>query len=232
MGARAGALTHPTQLAADVDDEAYPALPGRGQGNSLALSFGVATFVGVCLVWTYRSAPLPLPGFWLGAIFLTIIAQQDMWRRKIPNWATGSGLVLALAYHVWQSGSAGVLPALAGIALPFVLLLAPYAARAVGAGDVKAFMVIGGLWGVSTVLSIMAWSIIIAGVVALSLVTLRGELLLWLRRWGRMLAMPFIGGGLRYVPPRPEEAAARGLPLGTAIGVAATAHILFGGPWS
>ena len=64
--------------------------------------------------------------------------------------------------------AAGVLPALAGLALPFALLLAPYAARAVGAGDVKAFMVIGGLWGVSTVLSIMAWSILTAGVVALS----------------------------------------------------------------
>jgi hypothetical protein len=41
-----------------------------------------------------------------------------------------------------------------------------------------------------------------------------------------------MGGGLRYVPPGADEAAARGIPLGTAIGVATVAHILLGGPWS
>jgi Flp pilus assembly protein protease CpaA len=206
-------------------------LGAAARGQSLATSVVVATLVAGGLGFAHERAGAEVPGFWAVAAFLVVIAQQDTWRRKIPNWATGCGLLGALALHGWQAGLAGIGTALLGIAAPFVLLLAPFAARVVGAGDVKAMMVLGGFWGVSAALGIMVWTVVVTGVAALALVTIRGELIDWFRRWGRMIRRALLGGGLRYEPPGVHEAAAIGLPVGTAIGLAVAVYLILGAPW-
>ncbi|MBW2696654.1 MAG: prepilin peptidase [Deltaproteobacteria bacterium] len=231
MATQSAQMMSPVTPAAETSETASRLLANRERAGSLTSSLLVAAGIGAALVMAHSHATQPVPAFWLAAVFLVVIAQQDAWRRRIPNWSIGVGLLAALAWHGWQGGIVGAGLALAGIAVPFVLLLAPFAVRAVGAGDVKAFMVLGGLWGVSTVLSVIVWSVAVAGVMAVAYVAARGELRAFIRRWGTMLTAPLYGGGLRYVAPTPEEAAAGGLPLGIAIGVAAAAHLLFGGPW-
>jgi Flp pilus assembly protein protease CpaA len=200
-------------------------------GQSLATSLVVAALVAAGLGFAYERTGAAVPGFWAVALFLVVIAQQDTQRRKIPNWATGCGMLAALALHGWQSGLGGLGTALLGIAVPFALLLAPFAARMVGAGDVKAMMVLGGFWGVSAALGILVWTVVVTGIAAIALVTYRGELIGWFRRWGRMIGLAMMGGGARYVPPGEHEAAAVGLPVGTAIGLAVSVQLILGAPW-
>jgi prepilin peptidase CpaA len=226
-----GAISESASIAAETAGPlGHPGVESAHEG-SLAASLLVAAGVGASLVFAQMHASQTVPAFWLATVFLVVIAQQDALRRKIPNWSIGIGLLAALAWHGWHGGLAAAGLSLAGIILPFLLLLAPFAVRAVGAGDVKAFMVLGGFWGISALLSVLVWSVLVAGVMAVVYVGARGELGRWARRWGSMLAAPFHGGGLRYVAPAREEAAAGGLPLGIAIGVAAAAHLVFGGPW-
>lgn len=200
-------------------------------GQSLALSCGVATLIGGCLVLAHQHAAASPPGFWGALAFLVVVAQQDTLRRKIPNWATGLGLLAAIAFQVTIAGGHGLLVALAGAAIPFVLLVGPYAVGVLGAGDVKAFMVLGALWGAVASLSLIPWSIFIAGGMSVLYLLARGELFAWIRRWAGILGAFGRGEGFRYVPPAPGSAAAVGMPYGTAIGLAAAAYLMWGGLW-
>jgi len=197
----------------------------------IASSVVIAAAVGGLLVWAHLRTAAPLPAFWLGALFLVVVTQQDVWRRKIPNWATGTGMLAGLAFHIWQGGLEGLLLSFAGIVLPLVLLFAVYAARVVGAGDVKALMVLGGLWGVPAVLSISVWTVFAAGAMGIVLLVARSETGAWLGRWGRMIRSPFVGDGFHYIAPEPGAAANFALPMATAIALASVAHLTFGGPW-
>jgi prepilin peptidase CpaA len=206
-------------------------LGARAHGDSLATSLAVAAAVATSLGWASLHSDLATPSLWIAMIFLVTIAQQDTRRRKIPNWATGAGLLAALGCQLWLAGLGGLGDALIGIAVPFVLLLGPFAARLVGAGDVKAIMVLGGLWGVTAVLSVTVWTVLVTGLMGLVLVVIRGELIGYLRRWGRMIGLAVMGGGVRYEAPGEQEAAAIGLPVGTAIGFASAVHLVLGAPW-
>jgi prepilin peptidase CpaA len=199
---------------------------------SLLPSLLIAAVLAAALFVAQRATGSSLPAFPAGAAFLVLIAQQDVRRRKIPNWATGSALVLALAYHAWTGGGQGALLSLAGAAVPFVLLLAVYAARIVGAGDVKAFMVVGAFWGLPVAFSVIAWTALIAGVLALIFVTTNGEVGAFFRRWWLlMVSWATRSRGELEVPERGPILGAA-LPLGVAIGFAVVAHLHWGGPWS
>ncbi|MBW2722957.1 MAG: prepilin peptidase [Deltaproteobacteria bacterium] len=164
-----------------------------------------------------------LPAYWFAAGFLVLAVQQDILRRKIPNWLVGPGILLALAYNTFQFGSTGLIASLIGCFLPFVMLIALYAGRSMGAGDIKALMALGTLWGASVILQVIMWSLVIGGVVALVILLFHGELLSMLRRWGRMVATLLVERQFRYEPPTAGEAAAGGLPFGIAIGLAVAA---------
>lgn len=217
--------------AAPKDGAIENPLGANARGNSLATSLVVAGAVAASLAWAHTRGDAAMPGFWAVALFLVVIAQQDTHRRKIPNWASGCGLLAAIALQSWQLGVSGLTAALIGIVVPFALLFAPYAARLVGAGDVKAFMVLGGFWGVQAVLGIAAWTVLVAGVMGFALVIMRGELIAYFRRWGRMARMAVMGGGARYEAPGEQDAASIGLPVGTAIGFATAVHLILGAPW-
>ncbi|MBW2391393.1 MAG: prepilin peptidase [Deltaproteobacteria bacterium] len=135
----------------------------------------------------------------------------------------GPGILLALAYNTFQFGSTGLIASLIGCFLPFVMLIALYAGRSMGAGDIKALMALGTLWGASVILQVIMWSLVIGGVVALVILLFHGELLSMLRRWGRMVATLLVERQFRYEPPTAGEAAAGGLPFGIAIGLAVAA---------
>jgi Flp pilus assembly protein protease CpaA len=208
-----------------------PATLDAPAGQSLLISCGVALVIAGCLVLAHERAAESVPGFWGAAAFLVVIAQQDTLRRKIPNWATGLGLLAAVVYQLVMAGGHGLLLALLGALIPFVLLLGPYAVGVLGAGDVKAFMVLGALWGASASLHLIPWSILISGVMGGIFLLASGELFSWIHRWARILGSAFPPGGFRYDPPSPGSAAATGIPYGTAIGLAAAAYLTWGGLW-
>jgi len=220
------------EIADDAVGTAGSGLSAVGPANTaFTLSLLTATVIGACLVLSHWSGSRPLPAFWGAAVFVVIVAQQDAYRRKIPNWLTGTGLLLALATHFAMTGVSGLLTGLAGAGLCFALLLGPYVVRLLGAGDVKAFMALGGLWGISLTLNLIVWSLLIGGAMAVVVLAAHGELPSFLRRWGKMIKHTLASRRIQYYPPGSDEAAAGGLPFGIAIGLAVAAQQLWGAPW-
>lgn len=215
----------PGATAAEITREAKPdrfAAATRTQ-QSLPISLATAALMGAVLAFSYLEATRVLPAYLFAAGFLVLVVQQDAFRRRIPNWLVGPGILIALAYNTQQFGWAGLAASLIGGLLPFVMLVALYLARSMGAGDIKALMALGSLWGASVILNVIMWSLVIGGVMALVILLVNGELLSMLRRWWGMLTTVVVEQRFQYQPPTDGEAAAGGLPFGIAIGLGVAA---------
>jgi prepilin peptidase CpaA len=104
--------------------------------------------------------------------------------RRIPNWLNVAGLVLGLILNsfLYQGtssyvfGFAGLLFALKGFGLAFVVYVFLYALRAMGAGDVKLMAAVGAIVGAENWFGIFIVTAIIGGIMSLLLVIARGRL--------------------------------------------------------
>jgi prepilin peptidase CpaA len=120
-------------------------------------------------------APIFVP--WIPALLLAICAGVLDWRyRRIPNWLTMSGLAVGIAVNTivfrWPGLKAALLGALLGLGLllPFVLI------RSLGAGDWKLAGALGACLGPGQLLTVLMGTILVAGVMALFMVILKGQL--------------------------------------------------------
>lgn len=76
--------------------------------------------------------------------YATLSAAWDLHQRRIPNWLSGSALLLALAVSVLGSG-VGIGAALLGAFLGTAILFVPFTLGVIGGGDVK-FVTVVGAW--------------------------------------------------------------------------------------
>lgn len=99
------------------------------------------------------------PVILLGAVLLTA-AVIDVRSQRIPNWLTLPSVLIFPAYYAIVSGLDGFLFSLGGLGAGFGLMILPYIARVMGAGDVKLMAVCGAALGASGAL----WSFIFTSV--------------------------------------------------------------------
>lgn len=71
----------------------------------------------------------------------------DLVRKKIYNNVLLPAVILALGYHFYTGGPAGIIFSIQGLALGLALLFLFYTAGGIGAGDVKLLGTIGALKG-------------------------------------------------------------------------------------
>jgi prepilin peptidase CpaA len=124
------------------------------------------------------------------SVAMIVAAVIDGWKLKVPNWLTFplilSGWLFGLLNDCGlglSGASGGIVGALAGTVLGFLLLLPIYAIGGMGAGDVKMQMGFGawvgafyGLWnGLAIIWWAFAIAAIIGGVVALAMIVVRGQ---------------------------------------------------------
>jgi len=194
----------------------------------------VASLITLCAYLAqlrYGSEP-PLPAFAWAAAFIFLVVEQDVRRRKIPNALTFPALAAAVAYGAWTGGIAGLAAALGGAFLVFAVLFIPFASGGVKAGDVKALMVLGALWGAGTALALLWWSIVAGGVLAIVILAARGGLMDVGQRLAMSASVTFSTLKPTYMKPAPGSVAAGGLPFGCAIGLAVVAERIWGIPWA
>ena len=86
------------------------------QNQSLPISLAASAGIAIALLSAYLvvEADRALPAFGFVVAFLALAAQQDVRRRKIPNWLIAPALLLALGYNAYQFGSTGVIASLIG----------------------------------------------------------------------------------------------------------------------
>src|SRR5580692_9205637 len=108
-------------------------------------------------------------------ILVAIAAVFDIRYRRIPNWLVLAGIIVGFAWNVYASGWSGLLRALEGLGLGFILYFPLYLLRARGAGDVKLLAAVGAITGPGNCLWIFLLTAILGGVIALILLIFRGR---------------------------------------------------------
>ena len=205
-----------------------PAIADRWSREAGALA--VAALAAACLVWAPgKETPLPAVGW--AAAFLLLAVHQDVRALRIPNWLTFPSLALALALGASEAGAAGALHALSGAAAALAVGFLPFALGWLGAGDVKAGMVLGALWGAGAFLAAFWWMVVCGGVLAVAFVAAQGGLRDLFARWLRSAWVSVMTRRLTYFRPAAGSAAAAGLPFAVAMALGASAYQIWGTPW-
>ena len=205
--------------------------PADGKRTAISFALGLAT-VGI-LLSSHGGSPLPFIE-WTGAFLLAAIT-FDLRDRRIPNWLTVPSLVIALGLAAFEGGSILFIEALKGAGVMFLLLFPAFALRALGAGDVKALMVLGAFWGPDIAIPALVWMAGAGAFLAIGHVIIRGELVSMLSRWFMSIKLTLFSQKLTYIRPPAESAAANGIPFAFAIGLGAIAFqqtLGLGGPFS
>ena len=200
------------------------ASPSLGSQRGTAAAVGFLLAAPVLVSGWVASMPLPILGW--AAAFLFIAVERDVHCQRIPNWLTLPAFAVALLYAACIGGPGGALDAGLGAGAAFALLLLPYAAGALGAGDVKATMALGAAFGAAAVTEQTLLAIAFGGAFAVLRLALLGELSELAGRWAHSLTTSLVTRRLVYFPPAPGTAAARGIPFAVAIALAVTAQQL------
>jgi prepilin peptidase CpaA len=120
---------------------------------------------------------LPLAIKVLVAIVVLVAAVWDLRTRRVPNWLTFSGVILAIALNTFLGELPGLWFSLKGLGVAFGVYFLLYLLRAMGAGDVKLMAFLGAAVGWSIwLLGILPATAILGGVVGLLLVLTKGRL--------------------------------------------------------
>ena len=194
-------------------------------------AWGIAIGVGLVLIGAGLMSSTPLSVFGWAAAFLFFAVASDVRSRRVPNWLTLPALLAALLTSPWFGATSGPLEAVAGAALGFALLVGPYAFGGVGAGDVKALMVLGAWLGPEAALGVAVWAVIAGGAFALIMLVQRGGVVAYAQRWGRVLLSMLTLRRISYEPPAAGSIAAGGIPFAVAIAVGFAAQWYGGSPW-
>lgn len=151
----------------------------------------------------------------------------DYRSHKIPNWLTGSSVLLGLVLHLvlggWRSLTDAMLAGLAGGGT-FLLF---YLAGGMGGGDVKLMTAVGSCAGLSHVAAILIATAIAGGTFALALALVAGQLKQTVSNVAKLLAHHGSVGLQPHPDLNVQNSRALRLPYGIAIG-AGTAMTMFG----
>lgn len=213
------------------DSSSPPAVVRVGAARlpSWGVSLPVALMVSAGFLWLGQGGPLPA-SLWAAA-FLFLALEQDLRRSRIPNWLSIAGLCVALGLAGWNGGVAGVGIALLAAGIAMATLFVPFALGVLGAGDVKAMMVLAAFWGIGGFFPVLYHAVLAGGVLALLIITVRGELPNLVLRWSAMLGTTLTQRRWSYFPPEAGSAAAGSFPFTLAIALGTLAYQLWGTQW-
>ena len=183
------------------------------------VAWSIAVGLGLVLVGAGLMSSTPLPVFGWAAAFLFLAVASDVRSHRIPNWLTLPAFLAALIVSPWAGAAGGFPQAVAGAALGFMLLIGPYALGGMGAGDVKALMVLGAWLGPEATFGAAVWGVIAGGAFGFILLALRGELISYAQRWSRMFIQTLSLRRIAYEQPTAESIASGGIPFAAAIAV-------------
>ena len=111
---------------------------------------------------------------------LVLAGAIDLIHHRIPNSLVLAGLGYALVYNGFHSDyvhdGVGVLGAIEGVGVGFLLTLPIYLLRGMAAGDVKLMAMTGAYLGPWDGLHAVLWSFMAGGVLALAIVLVKGRL--------------------------------------------------------
>lgn len=115
-------------------------------------------------------------------LLLLTAAVTDIRSCRISNRLICLGLMSGLIFQIWESGMGGSIIFVLQVFFPVVVLYLLFLMRALGAGDIKLFSVVGGIWNLKVICYCMVFSFLAGAVVSL----------------GKLLFYKNLGTRLRY----------------------------------
>jgi prepilin peptidase CpaA len=110
------------------------------------------------------------------SVCAVIAAAFDIKSRRVPNLLTGPAFLVALGLHLTFGGWRGILNALAAGLICGAIFFVFYIAGGMGAGDVKLMAVAGCFAGLAAVPTLLVFTTLAGGAMALCMAFLRGRL--------------------------------------------------------
>lgn len=155
----------------------------------------------------------------------------DLWRQRIPNGLTVTGMLIGLALQAWHWGLEGLTSALGGLGVGLMAFLPLYIRGGMGAGDTKLMAAVGTFLGAKLTLIAVASTLIAGGVLGLSYVIGRKGVWSKLRQSGNaMRALPVMGAAaLGHASPSPSEAPPERFPYAVAIALGTVSAVTWHG---
>lgn len=100
-----------------------------------------------------------------GILMIAVLA--DLATYKIPNALTIVGLVASLVYGIHTGGPPELLISSLNVLISFIILFPLYLIKALGAGDIKLFIVLASYYGFRSILVIVFCSLFISAIYGL-----------------------------------------------------------------
>ncbi len=125
------------------------------------------------------------------SLALALVAGWTDWRsRRIPNWLTAPALLIGILLNGLTGGWNGVKTSLLGAGLGLLALLPFVLMRSLGAGDWKLAGALGAFVGWEPLVTLLIYSIFVAGAMALILVIYKRRFRQTMRNiWGMLGSM-------------------------------------------
>ena len=167
----------------------------------------------------------------LSAAFALAAGLTDLRWRRIPNWLTFPAAAIALILHVVAGGWPGARLSLLGAALGLGVLLPFVLIRSLGGGDWKLVGGLGAFFGPSRLITVLIYTLLINGLMAIVLIIAKKRVGKTLRNLGAMIAailhlrMP--GPDLTIDSPNAVK-----VPFGVAAAVAVLLYTAWQHPWN
>lgn len=91
----------------------------------------------------------------------------DLRERRISNRLIAFGLLSSLIFRILGEGSIGIVHFLVNISIPVILLFLLFQLRALGAGDIKLFSVVGGFLEMRQLFAVIITAFFVAAAIGI-----------------------------------------------------------------
>lgn len=125
-------------------------------------------------------------------VFVGMACYLDIRWSRIPNLLTIPTVFIGAALNTAVYGLPGLLSALYGLAVGFILMLVLFMCKAVGAGDVKLFAALGSLTGMPFTVQSIMYSLVFAGIIAAGILAYQQWMTYRRTSKKRILQFPFM----------------------------------------
>lgn len=133
---------------------------------------------------------------------LSVAAAMDVRSFQISNRLIVSGILLGCFFQIQELGVKGAGVFLINVSIPVILFYLLFLMHVLGAGDIKLFSMIGGIWGLQVLCTTIAASFLVAAVMSLGKILYHKNLILRLRVFREYMCEVLLSGRL---PRYPQE---------------------------
>jgi len=103
-------------------------------------------------------------------VFLSCAVYTDMTQTRISNRLIVFGLILGFIFRLWLEGLIGVFFFVVNIFIPVILLFLLFQMRALGAGDIKLFSMLGAFISTEQLLKLMVLAFCVGALMGICII--------------------------------------------------------------